>query len=688
MAISTIDLSNATNLISLLCYSNQLTTLDISNCTNLMSSDCRDNQLTALDLSSSANLNSFNCENNQLAHLDLRWITSLALLSCSRNTPFLQICVADLQAANNSTLWTKDPSASYTQGCPSKAVEGFIAWDTNYNCVVNSTEQHLNGTIIQFEKDSTSIYVSADTNGLYTAYLDTGNYTISAIPPSPYFVSCPSSQQLTVDTNYTIQQADFALQDIIQCPHLEVEITTPRLRRCFNSLYYVNYCNTGTLAATNAYVEVELDNYLTYNSSTLSLQSQVGNKYRFNVGNLAVGQCGSFVINVTVNCTNALGQIHCTEAHIYPDSTCTPYIPSLQIEDSCLVDTILFTVFNVGDALPQTVPYWILEDTTIVDTGSIWLNAGQLITILYPTSGNASTYQLLIDPNFSEYFQVSQQVICNPATNNSIPTFLPSNSSPFIATDCQATVGSYDPNDKQASPIGLGTDHYLLPNTNIDYKIRFQNTGTDTAIFINIVDTLSSKLDVSSLEMGVSSHPFTWEFIPNTSNLNILRIIFDPIYLPDSNVNEAASHGFVQFSIKQKPNLANYTRIENSAAIYFDYNEPVITNTAFHTICDNCIPMNITGGGVITSTKEAVENIIEVKVYPNPFKEQTTLEIEGGNYEGLELSIYDITGKEVMQYQTTENSILIQRNQLPQGIYIYQLKGNQQLIHTGKLIIQ
>ncbi|MCP4441562.1 MAG: T9SS type A sorting domain-containing protein [Aureispira sp.] len=602
----------------------------------------------------------------------------------------MQICVADIQTANNNSSWQKDASASYIENCYPKAIEGSIVIDQNSNCLADSIEQPLAGTIIQFQKGSNIYYTGINTNGKYVGYLDTGTYTISVRTAHPYYTACPSSQQITVDTNYNIQQVDFVLQDTIQCPYLEVDISAPILRRCFSNNYYINYCNSGTAASSNAYIEVELDNFLTYNNSSIPLQSQVGNKYRFNVGNLTAGQCGAFTINVTVDCNTAvLGQIHCTEAHIYPDSLCLPSLPNMQIEDTCIVDTVLFTIFNEGDALPHAVQYWILEDTTIIDTGSIQLSTGQVLTILYPTSGNASVYQLFIDPNFSEYFQVSQQAICNPATINTIPPFLPTNSLPFIAKDCQANRGSYDPNDKQATPVGLGTDHYLLPNTDIEYKIRFQNTGTDTAIFINILDTLSANLDVSSLQMGVSSHPYTWELMPHTGNLNVLRIIFNPIDLPDSNVNEAASHGFVQFSIKQQPNLVNFTRIENSAAIYFDFNAPVITNTAFHTICDNCIPINITGGGsIITSIKEVTKAAIEVKVYPNPFKEQTTLEVEGGEYQQLEVAIYDITGKEVMQYQSKQNSIIIQRKNLPQGIYSYQLRGDQQLIHTGKFIIQ
>jgi hypothetical protein len=55
---------------------------------------------------------------------------------------------------------------------------------------------------------------------------------------------------------------------------------------------------------------------------------------------------------------------------------------------------------------------------------------------------------------------------------------------------------------------------------------------------------------------------------------------FENILLVDSNTNEPLSHGFVRYRIQPKTNLSAGDSITNFAAIYFDFNEPVITNTA------------------------------------------------------------------------------------------------------------
>lgn len=44
------------------------------------------------------------------------------------------------------------------------------------------------------------------------------------------------------------------------------------------------------------------------------------------------------------------------------------------------------------------------------------------------------------------------------------------------------------------------------------------------------------------------------------------------------------SHGYVEYSIKLNDSLADGTKIENTARIYFDYNSPVVTNTTLNTI--------------------------------------------------------------------------------------------------------
>ena len=134
--------------------------------------------------------------------------------------------------------------------------------------------------------------------------------------------------------------------------------------------------------------------------------------------------------------------------------------------------------------------------------------------------------------------------------------------------------GSYDPNDKLVSYQGAYTEGYVYDTTNFEYTIRFQNTGTDTAFNILVTDPISSHLDLSTLKMLDASHNYEMTIVGDT-----IKWFFPNILLADSFVNEPLSHGFIRFTIDQKENNEQGSLIENTAYIYFDFNDPIITNT-------------------------------------------------------------------------------------------------------------
>ena len=107
----------------------------------------------------------------------------------------------------------------------------------------------------------------------------------------------------------------------------------------------------------------------------------------------------------------------------------------------------------------------------------------------------------------------------------------------------------------------------------VDYVIRFQNTGTDTAFNVVVTDTLPSTLDPATISLVTASHANTWSL----QGQGTLKFIFPNILLPDSNVNEPLSHGLISFRIRPRLTLLPGTTIENIANIYFDFNPPVIT---------------------------------------------------------------------------------------------------------------
>lgn len=581
----------------------------------------------------------------------------------------------------------------------SNQMVGNVYQDNNANCLFDTLiDYNLSNIIIKAEHQNTGqlFYATTDSTGHYSTEIDSGIYTVQIAQNLPYhYYNCQLQlDTITFDTFYQSKTSNFTLTPLVQCPLLYVDISAPFLRQTnMGSYYTISYCNNGTSLAQNPYVEVDLDPNLTILSSSIPIHNQVNNTYRFNLSNIDLGDCGSFQIQVIGDTSSIAGQTICTEVHIYPDSICLPNTwngPILNASAQCLNDTIYFKVRNKGAAMSVGNTYYVYEDNIMLRTGStnpLGTNATQ--QIIQPAA-QGRTYRFEVEQNVNFPALLGDSITsasvagCNVLPgglfNTSFLTqFSNGSSAPFEAIDCQPLLTSYDPNDKSAQPVGYGNNHYIYDYIALDYKIRFQNTGTDTAFRVVIRDTLSSYLDPASIQMGASSHNYTWRVYGS----NILEVTFDNILLPDSTTNELASNGFFRFRIAQQTANPLGSIIYNNAAIYFDYNAPIITNETFHTISDHFVVIQLLGTEDILT-----KDISNIKVYPNPFEKQSTIEIIGKTYHHLELRIYDLTGKLVQQQSSTGNQFIIQRQQLEAGMYLYQLEGDQELLNTGKLIVR
>ena len=150
----------------------------------------------------------------------------------------------------------------------------------------------------------------------------------------------------------------------------------------------------------------------------------------------------------------------------------------------------------------------------------------------------------------------------------------------------QKLVCSYDPNDKNVCPSGIEDEGYILDNVKwLEYTIRFQNTGTDTAINVIVKDQLSNFFDWSTLTPLASSHSPQID----VDQKGLATFDFSSIFLPDSNTNELLSHGYIKYKIKLLDKVASGSTILNAADIYFDKNSAIHTNSTTNTMyeCPN-----------------------------------------------------------------------------------------------------
>ena len=96
--LTSIDVSQNTELIWFNCWNNNLTSLDVSKNTKLIQLCCGNNNLTSLDVSKNTKLIQLYCENNNLTSLDVSKNTKLFILFCHNNL------IKSIDISNNKEL--------------------------------------------------------------------------------------------------------------------------------------------------------------------------------------------------------------------------------------------------------------------------------------------------------------------------------------------------------------------------------------------------------------------------------------------------------------------------------------------------------------------------------------------------------------------------------------------------------
>lgn len=575
-------------------------------------------------------------------------------------------------------------------------ITGTVFVDANNDCI-NNSELGLKGWAIEARNTDldTTYYGFTQEDGSYSILAPKGNYEVSARGPNQYWEPCTSTFSLEFDEDYESAVRGFGLEAAIVCPDLEVDVSTGFVEVCESTSYEVTYCNNGTQEADDPVIKILIDDDLTFNASstTITPDNIDGNEYTFNVADLAIGDCASFEIVVDVDCDARTSQAHCLKASITPDDNCLTPDPSwnqssLIVRGECDGDSIRFEVENIGAGTYDDIlgkNFVIVEDDLIfrqIPPGTI--EPGE--QILLPVEADGSTYRIITDQSQGHPGNSKPTVAiegCDPIGDYSVgflTQFEEDDRDPFVSTDCQENldISFQKPNFKRGYPKGYGNDAEIEPQTDLKYIINFQNVGIDTAIRVVIRDTLSPWLDPASVRPGASSHDYTLEVYDE----GVLKFTFNNILLADSSASLAESYGYVKYRISQKPDNPPGTRIKNGAAVYFDYQVPGSTEQVCHTIQDS---LNIR----VSNEHIAVPEISEVKVYPNPFRGQTTFEIiSDRTYTDLSISIYSIEGKLIRRQLVNSSKFELIADNLKAGYYVYKIEDKQQLLSTGKLLVQ
>jgi hypothetical protein len=583
-------------------------------------------------------------------------------------------------------------------------LEGMVYNDIEQNCVYDTlTNPKVNtaGICICATNDKNEAYYGSLYNSgqYFLTVPDTGFYNIKLCnnPFDIFSIPCDSTVHFTTDDYGTTVPYNVGLfSPYINCSFPVVNISTsPNFRRCRNNWWNVNYANLGGETLKNPYIDITLEQMeinlaLDENGNEISYSNLGNGIYRFEFPDVAAGASHYFSFSAYVICdSTANGQTLCAEAHIFPDTICTQYNGSIvQAFATCLGDSVQFRILNQGSDMIKPGNYIVIQDDVMIQKRQFQLPGNQSIVEKLKTQAG-KTYRIIADREegfpeiLGDLFTTAAIENCEPVNDtfstgfiNQFPAY---DGEPFRSLSCNVIVGSYDPNDKIAFPLGYEAAHYIEANTAINYQINFQNTGTDTAFLVVIVDTIAPELNISTIIPGAASHPFRYEQIDS----NVVKFIFEDINLPDSNRNEPFSHGFVKFRIQQKKDLPLNTLIYNSAAIYFDFNAPIITNQTFHTIGKDFVKISLS-----TSTQNNSLKFKNVSVYPNPFRTTTQILVDAEPLLDAKLLLMDTQGRIIRTINGTNNRFELHRNDLPAGTYLFQIIQDKTFVASGKLVVQ
>ncbi|AHJ95594.1 DUF7619 domain-containing protein [Hymenobacter swuensis] len=491
-------------------------------------------------------------------------------------------------------------SARYNASC---TIRGTLYQDSNQDCLLSAGEARLGGIIVEALPGPR--YGITDSLGQYAIATDTGRYTVQPrLPQRPgqvFTAQCPAggvSGPLPLPTpGSVVSGVDFG-HGVDATAYLVAQVAAGRRRRCAPGTTVVTYANQGVLTSPAAQVLVRLPRYVILRAASQPYTWRADSTLVFAVGPLAPGQSGMITLQDSVACGDPTirGLTVCTQAWITPGVVLTRPAgwnqANLQARGAAQAgNQVRFVLRNIGvGATTDSLAMRLYQGNRLALQQRFLLAAGDSLVLRVPA--REAVVRLEADQPAAHPLggQASANVELSAlrppggAPSPAMAAFPPAHPGPSAAEECLPIVDSYDPNDKQVVPAGRTAQRYTPTNVPLQYMVRFQNTGTDAAYRVVVVDTLAAQLDVRTLRLGAASHRYRLRV---TGTMRpVLTFTFDPIFLPDSASNEPASQGFVQFTVQPKAGLPDLTEVRNHADIYFDYNLPVRTNSTLNRLHD------------------------------------------------------------------------------------------------------
>ncbi len=641
-----IDVSGLTKLENINVYNNKLTSLKLSGCTSLSHLDAWINKMTVLEASDLKSLKHLNVAYNNLQTLNIQNSNSLEYINCDEN----ELKSLDVnEFANLKSLFCSHNNLTYIEVNKLKKLEWLtISFNQIETLDISScpllSSLHINNNNLKFVNIKNGIkklnYQSYDNDNLK-------------------YICCDEEEIDYLFPNYPLQYT-FALNTYCSF--------TP------GGTFYTLEGNS-KLDLNNNGCDLNDENYSNLNFS-LTDGDNKGN-FITNSTNYSIPvHAGTHTLTPILENPNYFTVAPASITVTFPTQT-SPFIQNFCIAPNGVHNDLEITILPTIPARPGfDATYKIIYKNkgNQTQSGSVSLSFNDTVLdflTAMPAINNQTTDKLTWDftnlkPLESREITLTFNVnspMETPAVNNDDRLSFNALINPVAGDEKpvdnsfalrQTVVGSYDPNDKTCLEGDIITPDLI--GEYVHYLIRFENTGTYPAQNVVIKDLIDlSKFDISTLIPTKASH----DFVTKISNNNKVEFIFENIQLPFA---DATNDGFVAFKIKTLPTLKVGDSFKNEANIYFDYNFPILTNTAKSTFQ--------------TLGTQEFQFSDYFSLYPNPVNDFVNIESKS-TIEVKSMAVYDVLGQIIIAVPDAKTVSKIDVSILETGNYFLKMNTNK-----------
>jgi hypothetical protein len=583
------------------CGQNNLESLNIAGLTSLTELNCPLNQLTSLNLSGLSNLQTLECYDNLLTEINITGLSNLSILLCDNN-PFNALDFSQPNNIGRLSCYSTNLSYLNVSGCHQLY---------DLECSFNQL------TSLDVSANANLNWLNAGNNPLHHINLKNGPEDIQYL----YLENTPSLQYVCVDEG-EVQQVQSLIDDLDYMPLVSSDCSFDTAFNLVSGTVRYDGNNNGcestdtmmplhsfNLSGTNFSFTFSANSNGLYtlplNNGTYTITPVLANPEYFTVtpASATVALTDDVPQIIADFCVSAIAPFNDLEVSLIPTSPARPGFDatySLHCKNKGTTTLSGDVTLAFQDNLMDLVEASVTPDIS-----------GNLLTWNYSDLAPFEEITIEVTMNINSPVE-SPAVNIDDQLEFTVAALFEEDITPADNTFGikQIVVGSYDPNDKTC--IEGTTITPEMVGDYVHYVIRFENTGTFYAENIIVVDIIDEeKFDISSIVLLQGSH----DYFMRITNGNSVEFVFQNIMLPGMPSDDR--HGYVAFRIKTKETLQLDDSFSNTAAIYFDFNAPVITNDAVTTIA---LPLNnprFTTGNQVALDPNPATNVLNIRLKDN-----------------------------------------------------------------------